>query len=629
MLLQEVKSPEDIRRLSIEETENLAVQIRQLLIQTVSKRGGHLASNLGAVELTLALHRVFNTPTDKIVFDVGHQTYVHKLLTGRYAKFGTLRTFGGISGFPKRGESEYDVFETGHASTAISAAVGLARARDQLGEKYHVIAVIGDGALTGGMCYEALNDLDSSTRLILILNDNGMSIAPNVGSMSRHLTSLRASAGWNQTKKAVRTGLQKIPVAGLPLSRFVSKTKRFVKTLLVDEGFFGSLGLRYFGPVDGHDLRSLEKTFERAAKLDGPVVIHVLTQKGHGYDKAEEKPEIFHGTPPFYVESGDRRELPSLPPYGTVMANTLADMAAEDPRIVAVTAAMLGGTGLDHFAKRWPKRVYDTGITEEHAATMAAGMAVGGLRPYFAVYASFFQRSYDQFIHDCAMQKLPVTFLLDRAGLVGEDGATHHGVFDLAQTLPVPGVTVLAPMDIHQLKRMMQWTSNSEGPVVIRYGKSSADLSEEYPLTGFTPGKWDVLRDGKDCALLAVGSMVPLAIETGRILRTKGIQAEIVCCGSLKPLDEELLREILPNKPVFTLEEHLLIGGFGSYLSGWCVSEELPTPALLFGIPDTFVQHGRREQLLRYLGLTPKQTADRIMAKLTEIEEKGRMIHEG
>ena len=481
MRLDQIETPDILKKLSITELEDLAGQIREELIATTAKNGGHLASNLGVVELTLALHRVFQMPKDKLIFDVGHQSYVHKLLTGRYEQFHTLRTYGGIAGFPKRSESEYDAFETGHASTAISAALGMARARDMQGQDHQVIALVGDGALTGGMCYEALNDAgNSKTRMIVILNDNEMSIARNVGALSRHLTDLRASRGWKEAKVAVRSGLSAIPLIGKPLAELMSWLKDAVKSIFVDEqreGFFDALGFRYYGPIDGHDLPGLIHTLENVRELQEPVVVHVLTQKGHGYDKAEEKPEIFHGTPPFYVESGDRRQVGTLPSYGTVMAKELAAMAEDDPRIVTITAAMPSGTGLNHFQDKHPTRMMDVGIAEEHAVTMAAGLAAGGMKPYFAVYASFFQRSFDQLIHDVCMPNLNVTLLLDRAGLVGEDGETHHGVWDLASTLPAPNLTVLAPRDIGELRAMLRWTQHHDGPCVIRYGKNSVDLS--------------------------------------------------------------------------------------------------------------------------------------------------------
>ena len=618
MRLKDLRSPADLKDMSYEELNDLATEIREELVTTVAQRGGHLASNLGVVELTIALHRVFDMPRDQIVFDVGHQSYVHKLLTGRYALFHTLRTFGGLSGFPKRAESEYDVFETGHSSTAISAALGLARARDYQGKDHAVVAVVGDGALTGGMCYEALNDAgNAKTKLIVILNDNEMSIAPNVGALSRHLTDLRVSKGWASTKKKVKHRLSRIPVVGKPVYRLVHWMKDSVKSMFVDEGFFSALGFHYFGPIDGHDLRSMEHTLRLAREFDGPAVIHVLTRKGYGYDKAEEKPEMFHGTPPFYVETGGLRQASTLPSFGKTMARELSDMARADGRIVTITAAMPGGTGLSAFQKEFPDRMLDVGIAEEHAVTMAAGLAAGGMKPYFAVYATFFQRGYDQMIHDVCMQRLPVTFLLDRAGLVGEDGATHHGVYDLASLLPVPNMTVLAPRDLNELKAMVRWTQRFDGPCAIRYGRKSVDLGDRYPCEGFTAGRWELMEDGTDCALLAVGSMVELALETRSLLERKGVHAAVVNCSTVKPMDEGMLRR-LSDRPMVTMEEHVLIGGFGSAVSAFCVGEELHGPVLSFGIHDTFVQHGRRDQLLKYLGLEPRQMAGRILSVLKD-----------
>ena len=614
MHLEDIHSPQDIKNLSYGELEILAKEIRKEIVDTVSKRGGHLASNLGVVELTMALHRVFDTPQDKIVFDVGHQSYVHKLLTGRYNLFHTLRGFGGLSGFPKRNESEYDVFETGHASTAISAALGLARARDLLGQDHHVIAVVGDGALTGGLCYEALNDAgNSETRLIVILNDNEMSIAPNVGALSRHLTDIRISKGWTSAKKNVKQHLEKLP----KVYRITKRAKDMIKSIFVDEGFFSALGFHYFGPIDGHDLKSLEHILKLVKDYDQPVVIHVLTKKGYGYDKAEEMPEAFHGTPPFYVETGDVRKVRTLPSFGKVMATELTDMAKQDPRIVAITAAMPAGTGLSIMEESLPNRVLDVGIAEEHAVTMAAGMATGGMKPYFAVYASFFQRSFDQVIHDVCMQHLPVTFLLDRAGLVGEDGATHHGVYDMASLLPIPGMTVLAPRDLSELRCMVRWSGTFQAPLAIRYGRQSVDLSEHYPCTKFIPGVWEQMEQGKDCVLLAVGSMVEIALEVRDLLMKHHMEAEVINCSTVKPMDEDMLRS-LAQKPMITMEEHVLTGGFGSAVSSFCVSEELQGPIMSFGIPDMYVQHGRREQLLKYLGLTPRQMAQRIRITLEE-----------
>ena len=474
-MLENIHSPRDLDGMSYEQLGHLAGEIRKSLISTVSSNGGHLASNLGVVELTLALHRVFHMPDDKIIFDVGHQSYVHKIITGRYDRFSTLRSYGGLSGFPKRSESIYDCFETGHASTAISAALGMARARDYQKDNYDVIAVVGDGALTGGMCYEALNDAgNSKTKMIVILNDNEMSIAPNVGALSQYLTRLRISAGWQSAKQHVRH-LNQIPLIGRPLYKVIHGTKKMLRSLIVKDnetGFFEALGFEYFGPINGHDIEEMEKTFRQARKGKGPCVIQVLTKKGYGYDKAEERPEAFHGTPPFYVETGYRIDKPAAPSWGHIMADTLADLSETDNRIVAITAAMKLGTGLDHFAERFPDRLIDVGIAEEHAATMAAGLAAGGMRPYVAVYASFFQRCYDQMVHDICMQNLPVIFLLDRSGIGGEDGRTHHGLLDFSMTLPIPGMTVLAPSTSEELVSMIKWTLKQDGPCMIRYPKS-------------------------------------------------------------------------------------------------------------------------------------------------------------
>ncbi len=622
MHLEEITSPAALKKLSVPEMTALAAEIRTEIVNTVSRRGGHLASNLGVVELTIALHYVFDMPQDKIVFDVGHQSYVHKLLTGRYRQFHTLRSFGGISGFPKRGESEYDVFETGHASTAISAALGLARARDYQGQQHHVVALVGDGALTGGMCYEALNDAgNSKTRMLVVLNDNEMSIAPNVGALSQHLTDLRVSKGWTSTKKAVHRHLDRLPVVGAPLTRAATWIKNTVKSIFVTEqkeGFFNALGFHYFGPIDGHNLNALIHTLEQVKDIDEPVVVHVLTRKGYGYEKAEQHPEAFHGTPPFCVETGDAREKSTIPSFGSVMAKTLRDMAETDPRVVTITAAMPSGTGLNLFAERFPERMLDVGIAEEHAVTLAAGLAAGGMKPYFAVYASFFQRSFDQMIHDVCMPRLNVTLLLDRAGLVGEDGATHQGVWDLASLLPVPNVTLLAPRDWHELIAMLHWTQGHEAPCAIRYGRKPVDMAERYPYVGeFVPGRWEMLEDGADCVLLAVGSMVEEAALARELLLQGGVRAALVNCSSVKPMDEEMLRR-LADRPLVTMEEHVLTGGFGAAVCEFLAREGLPAPLVSFGIPDTFVQHGRRSQLLKYLGLTAEQMAARIENSLSE-----------
>ncbi|MBR2661209.1 MAG: 1-deoxy-D-xylulose-5-phosphate synthase [Clostridia bacterium] len=616
-MLESIHSPRDLDKLSYEQLESLAGEIRNELITTVSANGGHLASNLGIVELTLALHRVFHMPEDRIVFDVGHQSYVHKMVTGRYDRFSTLRSYGGISGFPKRCESEYDCFETGHASTAISAALGMARARDYRKEQYEVIAVVGDGALTGGMCYEALNDAgNSGTKMIVILNDNEMSIAPNVGALSNYLTNLRISAGWQSAKRKVRH-LNSIPVIGRPLYRMIHGAKKLIRTVLLrysELGFFEALGFSYFGPISGHDLAGMENAFRQAQMYKGPCVIHVLTKKGYGYDKAEERPEAFHGTPPFYIETGNRVDKPDRPSLGHVMADTLADMTEKDPRIVAITAAMKLGTGLDHFAEKFPDRLIDVGIAEEHAATMAAGLAAGGMRPYVAVYASFFQRCYDQMLHDVCMQQLPVTFLLDRSGIGGEDGQTHHGLFDLSMTIPVPGLTVLAPCSSEELVSMLRWTAGQDGPCVIRYPKSLGTFETDLPYLPFTVGTWHALNEMSGVILLATGSMTARAVRARDILGKQGIAAAVVNCSTVKPLDEQFLASVPETAKVFTLEEHMLNGGFGAYVSQTCLSRGWTVPVRCFGVEDTFIQHGDHEHLMQDAGLSAEQIAEKIAA---------------
>lgn len=618
-MLEQIRSPRDLDGLSYEQLDRLAGEIRKQLITTVSANGGHLASNLGVVELTLALHRVFRMPEDKIIFDVGHQSYVHKLITGRYRSFSTLRAYGGIAGFPKRNESEYDCFETGHASTAISAALGMARARDYRKERHEIIAVVGDGALTGGMCYEALNDAGNSrTKMIVILNDNEMSIAPNVGALSNYLTHLRISSGWQSAKRRVRH-LNSIPLIGKPLYRMIHGTKQLLRTVFVRDselGFFEALGFSYFGPISGHDLPGMEAAFRQAQQYKGPCVIHVLTKKGYGYDKAEERPEAFHGTPPFYIETGNRVDKPSRPSWGHVMADTLAEMSAHDPRIVAITAAMKLGTGLDHFAEKVPDRLIDVGIAEEHAATMAAGLAAGGMKPYVAVYASFFQRCYDQMLHDVCMQSLPVTFLLDRSGIGGEDGQTHHGLFDLSECIPVPGLTVLAPASSGELISMLKWTAEHDAPCVIRYPKSVPEFDRQDDICPFAPGHWQVLSEGSDLCLLAAGSMTSRAMEVKDILSGQGLSTAVVNCSSLKPLDNAFLSSVPVNTKVFTMEEHMLNGGFGEYVTRTCLDHGWTVPVHCFAVSDTFIQHGDHEHLMKDAGLDAQTMSEKILSVL-------------
>ena len=613
MKLSQIQCPDDIRSLSYEECGELAEEIRETIIRTVSHNGGHLSSNLGAVEITLALHRVFHTPEDQFVFDVGHQAYTHKLLTGRADRFDSLRCYGGLSGFPKCSESEHDCFETGHASTAISAAVGLARARDLEGRKNHVVAIVGDGALTGGMCYEALNDCgNSKTRLIVILNDNQMSIAKNVGALSVHFAQLRASAGWNTTKKKVKHSLLGIPLIGEPLERMLHSVHKSLKALLLDEGFFTALGFKYLGPIDGHDVRAMEKIFRRASELEEPVIIHCCTTKGNGYQKAEKSPERFHGTTPFFIESGEAQKR-SRKVYGQVAADELVTLAKRDERIVAVTAAMPLGTSANRFKAQYPKRFFDVGIAEEHAVTMCAGLARGGMRPFFFVYSTFLQRGYDQVLHDVCMQNLPVVFLLDRAGLGNEDGQSHQGLFDIAYLRHIPNITLMAPADSDELAEMIKAALELGAPCAIRYPKTAVKPNASYPTRPFMIGRWRSLLSGTDATVLAMGSMVGIAIQISQKLAAEGIEVEVVNASTIKPLDGLCLSRLAEKgKPVITLEEHVLDGGFGSAVLEYTQAHALSIPLHRIGVENRFIPQGDHHSLLNETGLSEEALTERI-----------------
>ena len=622
--LSQIKDPSDIRSLSREECEELADDIRAKIIQTVAQNGGHLSSNLGAVEITLALHRVFDTPRDKIVFDVGHQTYTHKLLTGRYNAFDTLRTYGGIAGFPRRSESEYDLFDAGHASTSISLALGMARARDAQGQNHHVIAVVGDGALTGGMCYEALNDCgNSKTRLIVILNDNEMSIAKNVGALSKYFSGLRASAGWNSTKKHVRN-LSRIPGVGEPLYRLVHRVKQMVKSIFVneiDEGFFSALGFRYLGPIDGNHLAAVENMLEKAKQLDEPVVIHCLTKKGYGYHRAEIKPEAFHGTPPFLVESG-RVSASGAQSNGKIANEALIELAAQDKRIMAITAAMPLGTCTAAFEKAYPDRFIDVGIAEEHAVSLCAGLAAGGMRPYFFVYSTFLQRAYDQLLNDVCILNLPVVCLLDRSGISNEDGQTHQGLYDFAYLRHIPNLTVLSPANGEELQLMIRAAHRFARPCTIRYPKSAEVLPEGYAIDSFEIGKWLTLRTGGDLTILATGTMTAAALRVAEMLAEEQVEAQVINASTIKPLDMECLKQVFGSGlPVYTVEEHVLQGGFGSAVLE--AAEELGVHAdmIRIGVGDRYIQHGDHKHLLAEVGLDDESIACRIRKTWKKEEE--------
>ena len=613
-MLETIDSPEKLKALSLEELTGLAAEIRKELIATVLRQGGHLSSNLGMVELTLAIHYVFDLPQDKLVFDVGHQSYVHKLLTGRQEGFKRLRERGGISGFPRMSESDYDAFTAGHASTALSAALGMARARDLMGGNNQVIALLGDGALTGGMCYEALNDAgETGTRMIVILNDNEMSISRNVGAMSQHLTTMRQSTVYTHLKHSVKSGLAHMP-QGERTALAVHRIKSRIKSLVVEDHFFDALGVDYYGPIDGHDMARLIKMLRRAKDSDGPIVLHVVTQKGRGYPEAEAHPDIYHGVSP---QRADESAAPA-PANGKIAAEQLIRLAEGDMRIVALTAGMPLGTGLNLFAERFPERFYDVGIAEEHMITMAAGMAASGLLPYVGVYSTFLQRGYDQLIHDVCIERLPVRLLIDRAGLVGPDGATHQGLFDLAMLSQMPGMVVAAPRDVRQLRRLIELSHEVDGPMAIRYPKDGADVGSALGRGDkLAVGVWEEMAEGDDCCILAVGRMVQVALFAAIELSAYGISCGVIDARFVKPMDLALLRQTAERcRLLVTLEDGILTGGFGAGVVMQLAAFPIATPVLTLGVPDRFIEYGTIEEQSAECGLTPRQIAEAIRTRL-------------
>lgn len=618
-LLDKINSPADVKKLSDEQLKQLAAEIRQLLIKVISHTGGHLAPNLGVVELTLALHKVFNTPQDKLVFDVGHQAYIHKIITGRREQFPTLRQYGGLSGFPKRSESEHDAFGTGHSSTSISAALGMAVARDLQGEDYNVVAIIGDGSMTGGMAFEALNNAGTlHKKMVVVLNDNEMSISKNVGAMSDYLYHLRTGETYNKIKNDIEGWLKNMEF-GTDVLKAIRRLKGSVKYLMVPTSIFEELGFTYLGPVDGHDIHGLIEVLQAAKKIDGPVMVHVLTKKGKGYKPAEESPNKFHGTGPFEIATGKKITNPAAPiSYTEVFGKTITELADSDKKVVGLTAAMPDGTGLNIFAQAHPDRFFDVGIAEQHAVTAGAGMAAAGMKPVTAIYSTFMQRAYDSILHDICMQKLHVTMCLDRAGLVGDDGYTHHGVFDYAYLRSIPNMTIMAPKDENELRHMLKTALSFNGPISVRYPRGSGvgvDITE--PMQELPIGKAEVLREGKELCFWAIGSMVQSAVQAADKLKEQGIDAGVVNMRFAKPLDKDLLIEHAKRYgKIVTLEEGVLAGGVGSE-----VLEILDDAGLLqqcavlrLGIPDEFVTHGDKKLLFRDLGLD----TDAIVQKAAE-----------
>jgi 1-deoxy-D-xylulose-5-phosphate synthase len=602
-----LKLPEDLKNLKIAELEELAAEIRNYMIRTVADTGGHLAPNLGVVELALALHSTFQSPRDRIIWDVGHQSYPHKLLTGRWDRFPTLRRYRGLSGFPKPAESEHDPFGTGHSSTSISAALGLALARDFYGGNYKVIAVIGDGAFTGGMAYEALNHAGHvKTDLIVILNDNKMSISSNVGAMSDYLGRIRSDPKYSRLKAEFEQMLNRVPLVGKKMVESAERLRGGLKYLITPGMIFEELGLTYFGPVDGHNIAALKRTLRQAARMKGPVLVHVLTEKGKGYHYAEAAPERFHGIGPFDLDNGLPRSKKKSLTYTEVFGNTMLKLAAENPKIVALTAAMAGGTGLSRFAELYPQRFYDVGIAEQHAAGLAAALAAGGLKPVFAVYSTFLQRAYDQMIHDVCLQKLPVVFAIDRAGIVGEDGETHQGIFDLCYLRSIPGMAVMAPRNEDELQHMLYTALHgAPGPSALRYPRDKGEgvaLKEPHLLPW---GQGELLREGKDLLVAAAGTVVNAALAAAeRLFNEEGIDAAVINARFVKPLDEKLILEWAARcGRVLTVEENTLVGGFGSAVLELLSKRGLVLPVRRLGIDDRFVEQGPRPLVLSLYGL--------------------------
>ena len=611
-LLEQINSPKDLKKLTLEEKETLSQEIRDLIIDVTSKNGGHVASNLGVVELTIALHSIFDTPNDKIVWDVGHQCYVHKILTGRREEFQNIRKLGGISGFPKICESEYDNFNTGHSSTSISIATGMARARDILNENYEVVAVIGDGSLTGGMALEALNDAGSSkTNVKVILNDNEMSISKNVGGIPLYLSKMRTKTGYTRSNRKIKAIVNKIPYIGKPIISFAHYTKQIIKRAVFRNMYFEDIGFTYLGPVDGHDIK--EDILERSKKINGPVLIHVVTKKGKGYKLAEENPDKFHGISAYDKETGEVKKSKN---YSKVFGEKLVKMASEDKRIVAVTAAMRDGTGLKEFAEKFPDRFFDVGIAEQHALGLIAGMARAGLKPVLPIYSSFLQRGYDQIIHDIALSGIPVTVCIDRAGIVGNDGETHQGIFDLSFLSSIPNIVIMAPKNFEELDKMLEFGVNLDKPVFIRYPRGGENFSFE-STEDIELGKAEIVQEGTDLSIIAIGNMVGRAEEVASLLPEKSV--EIINARFLKPLDEEtILNSIRKTGYCITIEDNLLKGGLGSAVVEAVNKSDIQDVKIKnFGYDDTFVEHGTVKELEDKYGLS----AEKISGKLFTFTE--------
>ncbi|MCI5917984.1 MAG: 1-deoxy-D-xylulose-5-phosphate synthase [Roseburia sp.] len=605
MVLEKINQANDIKKLNKEELPILADEIREFLIKKISVSGGHLASNLGVVELTMALHLVLDFPKDKLIFDVGHQSYTHKLLTGRKEGFDELRKYGGMSGFPKRGESDCDSFQTGHSSTSISAGLGYAQAREITGEDYKVISVIGDGALTGGMAFEALNNASRlKSNFIIVLNDNNMSISENVGGLSTYLSGFRTADAYRDLKMGVMNSLTKIPVYGDKMVERIRRTKSGIKQLFIPGMLFEEMGIIYLGPVDGGDIRGIEKLLREASNIDGPVLVHVITHKGAGYPPAERHPARFHGTEPFDIETGLPLHPRTKANYTDIFSTVMRKMGDRDKKVVAITAAMADGTGLKRFHNMFPDRFFDVGIAEQHAVTFAAGLAAAGLKPIFAVYSSFLQRAYDQILHDVCIQNLPVVFAIDRAGLVGSDGETHQGIFDISYLSTIPNMTIMAPKNKWELSDMIKFAIDFPTPIAVRYPRGEAyDGLKEFRAP-ICYGKSEMIYEESEIVLLALGSMVKTAEEVRDRLKESGYKCSLVNARFAKPLDEEMLLSVAKNhRLVVTMEENVISGGFGSYVTEFYNECETDIAVLNIAISDDYVEHGNVEILRKEVGI--------------------------
>lgn len=618
MLLENINQPNDIKKIDKEDYDILADEIRRYIIDRVSENGGHLASNLGVVELTMALHLVLDLPKDKIVWDVGHQSYTHKILTGRRDDFNTLRAYGGISGFPKRRESECDCFDTGHSSTSISAGLGIVTANEIKGSDDTVVSVIGDGALTGGMAFEALNNASRLKRnYIIVLNDNEMSISENVGGMSKYLSGIRTGHFYNDVKSGVTKTLNSIPVVGEKLVHQISKTKSSIKQLVIPGMFFENMDITYLGPVDGHNIPQLIRVFNEAKKLNHAVLVHVITQKGKGYEPAEKRPSKFHGIEPFDKNTGEILKPKQEPNYTDVFSRTICKLAEKNSNIVAVTAAMADGTGLKRFKSKFPDRFFDVGIAEEHAVTFAAGMASAGLKPYVAIYSSFLQRAYDQILHDVCIQNLPVVFVIDRAGIIGNDGETHQGIYDVSYLRTIPNMNIFAPKNRYEFADILQYASYFNAPLAVRYPKGAAKETLKEYRTPIKYGKSEVIFKEKDVAILACGSMIDIALEARETLKQKGINCSIINARFLKPIDEECIDMMVKDhKILVTIEENILTGGYGEAVLKFINSRAYTTKVINIGIPNIYLEHGSIEMLKKEVGLSAENVVDKILKAL-------------